>query len=187
MPLAHVARDRVNQLRRAVEIRKPLRQVNRPVLERKPRHRRENGHAGVGELGAQRDSSTAWTSIRRLQVSGVGLQGWSRDGLPASGSRLRLAPRELRLFEKIRWLQGEDRVLVAQRDDAIVVGVLGKLATEQPVAQLANLVAVKIIHKGAHKLRSGRRTWTNSVRFELRENVSAILATHFNVPDPTLD
>ena len=78
------------------------------------------------------------------------------------------------LLEKLRCLQGEHRVLVPERDDAVEVGVPGKRATQQLVTQLPDFVAVEIVHEGADELGRRIRTRADAMPLEGSKNIAAI-------------
>ncbi len=65
--LTHVSRDGVHEIRRAVEIGEPLREVDRPKLVRQPGHRRENAYAPRRQLGAETLELYHWIHDKRAQ------------------------------------------------------------------------------------------------------------------------
>ena len=82
------------------------------------------------------------------------------------------------LLEELQRLEGEHRVLVPQGHDPIVIGVFGKFAAQQPVAQAASFVALEIVDELAHQLRPSRGTRPDAVPFKGRKHVAAVVVFH---------
>src|ERR1051325_1895807 len=111
----------------------------------------------VTPVSGNLERSGTWMRMGRYQVSGYRFEG---------------------LLHKLRRPQREDRVLVPQRDDAIRVGVLGKLSAQQPRAQRAQLIAIEVVDELAHQLGRRRRTRLDAVRLQRRQHVAAVAVFH---------
>src|SRR5258705_9450628 len=67
---------------------------------------------------------------------------------PVSGSFERIGRVRVRpLFYELPRLQGEDRVRIAQFDNAIVVGVLREFAAQEAIPQATDFVPIEIVHE----------------------------------------